>query len=161
MHVLLEGVIPYEMKHMLNAFVSEKGYFTLDTLNERIHCFPYTQEEVADKPSPLSQVVWSSAQSSFHQSGINVWSTICHFVTLPLSCIAAAQMWTLSIYLPLISGDKVPSNEPLWECFLLLLLFARHSTDCHGSCSLSWFSSLLSRPNTWPSQYVSSLLSFD
>lgn len=38
-----------------------------------------------------------------------------------LSYIAAAQMWTLSIYLPLIIGDKVPYNEPLWECFLLLL----------------------------------------
>lgn len=33
----------------------------------------------------------------------------------------AAQMWMLSIYLPLIIGDKVPQDEPLWECFLLLL----------------------------------------
>lgn len=38
-----------------------------------------------------------------------------------LSYIAAAQMWTRSIYLPLIIGDKVPYNEPLWEYFLLLL----------------------------------------
>ena len=33
----------------------------------------------------------------------------------------AAQTWTLSIYLPLIIGDKVPQDEPLWECFLLFL----------------------------------------
>ncbi len=69
MHVMLEGVIPYEMKHMLKAFITEKRYFTLDLLNERIHCFPYTQEEFANKPSAIPPVVLSSAQTSFHQSG--------------------------------------------------------------------------------------------
>ena len=30
-------------------------------------------------------------------------------------------MWMLGIYLPLIIGSEVPPEEPLWECFLLLL----------------------------------------
>ena len=54
MHVLFEGVIPYEMKHMLAAFFSNR-YFSLAYLNSKIECFSYTQEEVGDKPSPLSQ----------------------------------------------------------------------------------------------------------
>ena len=33
-HILLEGVIPFELKLMLKAFVSEKNYFDLDDLNE-------------------------------------------------------------------------------------------------------------------------------
>ena len=33
----------------------------------------------------------------------------------------AAQMWSLSINLPLIIGDKVPYGDEHWECFLLLL----------------------------------------
>ena len=123
----------------------------IDTLNERIHCFPYAHEEIANKPS---QVVLSSTQSSFHPSGkcLKYNLSFCDS-----SYIAAAQMWTLSIYLPLIIGDKVPYNKSLWKCFLLLL----DILQIVMGHVLSWFSSLLSRPHIRPSQYVSSLLSFD
>ena len=33
MHVLLEGVIPYELTLMLDNFICEKGYLTLVQLN--------------------------------------------------------------------------------------------------------------------------------
>ena len=33
----------------------------------------------------------------------------------------AVQMWNLSINLPLMIGNKVPSGDENWECFLLLL----------------------------------------
>ena len=42
MHILLEGVLPYEVQLMLTVFVKDKKYFTLDCLNERIKCYPYT-----------------------------------------------------------------------------------------------------------------------
>ena len=30
-------------------------------------------------------------------------------------------MWNFSVLLPLIIGDKIPDNEPLWSCYTLLL----------------------------------------
>ena len=30
-------------------------------------------------------------------------------------------MWILGIYLPLIVGDMIPTEDNLWECYLLLL----------------------------------------
>ncbi len=124
MHVVLEGVIPYELRLMLNVFITDKRYFTLDLLNERIRCYPYTQEEIADKPSQISRAVLSSSHS-LSQSGKVSWITVliitAHNCLLGAILHAAAQMWTLSIYLPLIIGNRVPLEDPLWECFLLLI----------------------------------------
>ena len=33
----------------------------------------------------------------------------------------AAQMWNLAVYLPLLIGDKIPTDDDHWECYLLLL----------------------------------------
>ena len=48
MHILLEGVIPYSMKLMLQSFIRNKKYFTLNNLNERIFCFKYSRMEYID-----------------------------------------------------------------------------------------------------------------
>ena len=50
---------------------------------------------------------------------------------------AAAQMWNLAVNLPLIIGDKVPVDDPNWECFLLLvdilqLCTSRVSSSAHA-----------------------------
>ena len=68
MHIMLEGVLPYEVKLMLTVFIKEKKYFTIDLLNERIKCYPYTQEEIGDRPSPIA-LGTSSSQLVIHQSG--------------------------------------------------------------------------------------------
>jgi len=65
---MLEGVVPYEVQLMLTVFVKGKRYFTLDLLNERIRCYPFTQEEVGDRPSSIV-LSTSSSQLSLHQSG--------------------------------------------------------------------------------------------
>ena len=44
----------------------------------------------------------------------------CFYVIL-IYGIAAAQMWNLATYLPLMIGDKVPQGDKYWECYLLLL----------------------------------------
>lgn len=36
MHILLEGVIPYSVKAMLQSFVSVKHYFTINSVNQKI-----------------------------------------------------------------------------------------------------------------------------
>ena len=40
----------------------------------------------------------------------------------------AAQTWTFSTLLPLIIGDKIPHDDQLWECFLLLLEITKRCT---------------------------------
>ena len=35
--------------------------------------------------------------------------------------VIAAQIWILSRNLPLMIGDKIPHDDNVWECFLLLL----------------------------------------
>ncbi len=50
MHLLFEGVIPWEVKLMLTKFIKEKHYFKLDQLNERIRNFAYGRSESRNKP---------------------------------------------------------------------------------------------------------------
>ena len=54
MHVLLEGVIPYTIKAMLQSFVSEKHFFTIDDLNRKLSSFKFSRSESRNKPSQLS-----------------------------------------------------------------------------------------------------------
>ena len=67
MHLMLEGVVTYEMKLMLTEFIKNDGYFTLSFLNDRIVHFPYSFDEIADKPSPLKEQVFvQGSRSKFH-----------------------------------------------------------------------------------------------
>ncbi len=50
MHVLFEGVLPKVIKLMLNKFINEQKYFTLDTLNERVKNFAYGRAEARNRP---------------------------------------------------------------------------------------------------------------
>ena len=50
MHILLEGVIPFELKLMLKIFVVEKSYFDFDDLNERVNSFVLGRNESRTKP---------------------------------------------------------------------------------------------------------------
>lgn len=54
MHVLFEGVVPYELSLLLTDFVNVCRYFTVDKLNDRMACFSYTNEEARDTPSPIN-----------------------------------------------------------------------------------------------------------
>lgn len=51
MHVLFEGVLHFELRLMLNAFVSEEHLFSLELLNSRITNFIYGRNELRNKPS--------------------------------------------------------------------------------------------------------------
>lgn len=94
MHDMLEGVIPYELKLVIQNFIS-KSYFSLETLNHRLKAFDFGYSEIGDKPAPID------AESKLRQS--------------------ASQMWLLAKIFPLIIGDLVPRNDTNWECFLKLL----------------------------------------
>ena len=40
----------------------------------------------------------------------------------------ASEMWSFSILLPLWIGDKIPDDQPQWECYLLLIEIVKYTT---------------------------------
>ena len=46
-------------------------------------------------------------------------------------------MWMFGTLLPLIIGDLVPEDEPLWECFLLLLQIIKYCSSRLTSAEVS------------------------
>lgn len=66
MHLLFEGVVPYELSLMLTCFVLDNKYFTTDFLNGRIESFTYSTQEVKDKPS---RIRLRSGNTSLSQCG--------------------------------------------------------------------------------------------
>ena len=80
MHDILEGALQYEMKEMLLIFTGEKGYFTLNTLNQRIKEFSYFYADMKDKPS---EITLHSTDNGLNQEGtstcrckVQVWESI-------------------------------------------------------------------------------------
>lgn len=69
MHVLLEGVIPYEISLLLTKFIVYQKYFSADHLNDRIACFSYSIQEARDKPSPIKGSIFTSRYPQLNQSG--------------------------------------------------------------------------------------------
>ena len=57
MHTLLEGVVQYELRHILSHYIST-GEFTLAQLNAAIHTQSYGYSEVANRPDPLRESVF-------------------------------------------------------------------------------------------------------
>ena len=55
MHLLLEGVLPHELKLMLHDFIMVKKYFTLVWLNSEISSFQLTDLESSDKPQLIEK----------------------------------------------------------------------------------------------------------
>lgn len=69
MHILLEGVIPYTIKCTLRRFICENNYFTIDFLNERITCFPFSHSESRSKPTRLTSESMLHGDGDLRQTG--------------------------------------------------------------------------------------------
>ncbi|XP_061747842.1 uncharacterized protein LOC133549871 [Nerophis ophidion] len=67
MHVILEGVAPYEIKCVLKHLVLS-GHMDLDTFNSGIIAFPYSPVDMRDKPCPISVTTLSSNDNKLKQS---------------------------------------------------------------------------------------------
>jgi hypothetical protein len=116
MHILLEGVLPLELKLLLTHLTSN-NFFTISHLNTRIMSFQYGRANVTTKPSTID-ATHLSQNGKLHQS--------------------ASQCWTLGRYLPLIIGDLVPIDDINWRCFLylhdILGIFFR---ECYSSVNIT------------------------
>ena len=130
MHVLFEGVVPYELQLMLKHFVKEK-YLTISQLNEKIESFCYSSHDASDRPSGINPRIFTSPEAKMNQTGTYVpykHNLFCiHYI--------AAQMWVLSVHLPVIIGSKIPEDNQEWECFLLLLDIVKLCTSRKASTS--------------------------
>lgn len=70
MYDQLEGVLPLEIKLLLQRFISVEKYFTLDILNRRMATFSYPIVDAYNKPSAITQQALSSDSPSLSQSGM-------------------------------------------------------------------------------------------
>ena len=69
MHDQLEGVLPLEVKMLLQKYIQHDKLMTLKTINERIASFEYGVADCKNKPSPLKEQVLSSNSASISQTG--------------------------------------------------------------------------------------------
>lgn len=67
MHILLEGVVPYELALMLASFIDQK-YLVVELFNDRITCFAYSTQEAKNIPSPIKPRLFTSHGVSLNQS---------------------------------------------------------------------------------------------
>ena len=69
MHDVLEGVLPYEAKIVLQKFIQEDRYFQLDDLNHMIENFELGYAESANRPTPISYQTLTCNDNSLKQNG--------------------------------------------------------------------------------------------
>ena len=92
MHILLEGVLPYALKLMLNDFINKKKYFGLGFLNDRVFCYTYSPEEAKDKPPPIKEQDLTTGHVSMSGKLITT-------LFLLTSCILFCYFVVISIYM--------------------------------------------------------------
>ena len=94
-HDGFEGVIAYDLQLYVNYFIKER-WFSLDSLNDRILKFPYSIEDMRDKPCKIRR-------DAKKISG------------------AACQVWQFLRLFPILILDKVKDfNDDVWYLVLLL-----------------------------------------
>ncbi|PIK56889.1 putative zinc finger CCHC domain-containing protein 3-like [Apostichopus japonicus] len=94
MHDFLEGVIPFEIKLIVNAFI-EQGLFTIEEFNNRLSSFNYGYAD---------EILLAALKNPHGSSGQK-----------------AAQVKCLAVYLPFIIAYLIEETSDHWELFLLLL----------------------------------------
>lgn len=66
MHVLLEGVLPFEIKLLLHNFIFVQKLFSTDDFNSRLEAFQFGYNE--SKPSRIDAA--HLLEGNLHQSGM-------------------------------------------------------------------------------------------
>lgn len=100
-HDLLEGIVPMELKLVLNFLIIEKKIFSLELLNERINLFNYGFIENKNKPSPnFTELMLKSKGNKLKQK--------------------AVQSWLLLRSLPFMFHDKVPL---IYNDYIIILIY--------------------------------------
>ncbi|CAH3115461.1 unnamed protein product [Porites lobata] len=101
MHILFEGVVPYETKRFLKVLIDEKRSLTLKELNHRMESFNYGYMHNKDKPTPIARETLNALEDAKLKQ-------------------SASQMWCLFRFLPILIGDKVDVEMEEWHCLRTL-----------------------------------------
>ncbi len=99
MHVLLEGVVPYEAALCLYQFIYVKKYFTLNWLNTCILNFSYQGTDKSQRPEKIEVQQLTSAFKLKQKS---------------------AGMLTLCFALPLMISSKIPDDDKHYKNLIRL-----------------------------------------
>ena len=98
MHVLLEGVLPLEIKLLLYNFTSIQKLFSVDDFNSRLEAFQFGYSESKPSRIDLSHL----SDGNLHQSGMlyNLPLSIRHSLTLqnqnsPSTCTLSQSLLTV------------------------------------------------------------------
>ena len=78
MHILLEGVVPYETKFLLKLLIDSEKCLTLKELNSRMESFDYGYMNTKNKPSPIGRESINLADTKLKQSGKYKWLCCLH-----------------------------------------------------------------------------------
>lgn len=97
MHDVLEGVLRYDMAHIIFSLITKK-YFSLRQLNERIKYFKFAESDTGN-PIPL----------------INFQHLKKRYIIM-----SASEMLALTTYFCILVGDLIPLHEPVWNFYILL-----------------------------------------
>jgi len=113
MHVLLEGVVPYELALLLHhlLYQVQTPSFTLLWLNAQLQCYCYSYIDGGRKPEPILQKDIASCKIKQTSAG----------------------MLTLCYILPHILGTVIPENCTNWRNFLRLLQIVLICTSPYAS----------------------------
>ncbi len=134
MHNLFEGVIPYEIKLLLQ-YLTEIKYCTVAILNSCINLFDFGYSELSDKPSLIDEKVLRSPNQKIRQS--------------------ATKMWSLAVYLPLLINDLVPKGCEEWDLFILLKICSIAASWQIKSNTISYLEILIEEHHTKFRQFIS------
>ena len=88
MHTLLEGVVQYELRHILSSYISS-GEFTLTQLNKAIRSQCYGYSEVANKPDPLRESVFQGDEKyklKYNAAQARLFLRLIPFILCSLVC---------------------------------------------------------------------------
>ena len=97
MHDVFEGMVPVEVKLMLDRFFS-LGYFTYEFYSQELVSFKYGYSDT-NIPLPVTKKTYATCDKMR---------------------LSSSQAMLLIRILPFLIAEKVPENDDGWQCFLLL-----------------------------------------
>lgn len=98
LHDIAEGVWEYDAGLILNQFIVEDKFFTLDELNKRIVDFNYGPDDGRNKPRQITEKQISDKHIK----------------------MSASESFGLLKNIGVIIGDKVPEDNEYWQVIILL-----------------------------------------
>lgn len=98
MHDILEGCLQMLLKYILKYFVVQMKFFTVDTLNARLHSFHFGSADSANRPSPITLDMLTSRAISVRQSCklLHVQNAILYSSLCIPSSFTSMVLWTIS-----------------------------------------------------------------